>query len=340
MSQSAKVISIDPTAAIMDVRVDIVILASANYSNPQGDPDNENEPRVDPETGIGIITPAGYRRKVRDVGEMMGHPIFIRRKAVLASLIAEVVKNAGFDISEKDVGDDDAESTEAEVDEADDGEDKEKGKGKKGGDKAKKAKGYRFTPEDKEKIVRQYCTDFLDNMLFGGVITKPVNEGVTGPVQMSLALSVEPVQPLNLGIGRVAVTKVDDAYKERTLGRMSVVPFGLYRSYASCNPFMAQRTGCTWGHFNLFLEILQRMFDLTKSTTRFGMAMEKIVIFRHPNALGKASSKSLYERVQIERVNPTGEQKLPPARSMSDYKITINEEGLAEKGITVEVIEG
>jgi len=275
---------------ILDKRVDLTLIMSATMSNPQGNPDGDNAPRTD-SLGYGFITPQGIKRKIRDYVQSQGFDIYVQRQAVLARTINVAAAAAGVKTEDDD----------------------------------KKAKP--LSREDKVKVITELCK-LWDNRAFGAVLTKPVNEPLTGPVQFGFARSVEPVSVLDMGITRVAVTRERDENKERTMGRLSVVEFGMYVQTCSISPFQAARTGFTWGDFEILLQALRNAFEMSKSSGRANMAMEKIVEFRHPNDLGVLASHKIHRRVQVTRNNPQGDSSLPSPHSIDDYTILVDTDDL------------
>lgn len=307
-------------STILDRRINIALLMSVTYSNPQGDPDADNTPRIDPDTGHGIITPQGIKRKVRDVWTQQGYEIHVARKAVLSRAIVSAAKAIGIDLEETE---EEAPEAEGEVAAAD-AEAPAKKKDKKAG-KKKPTSG-----EDKESIIKGMGR-YMDFKTFGGVLTT-INEAVTGPCQVSFAVSVDPIQIMELTVGRVAVASEKEAAKnkDRTLGKLAVVPFGLYRAEVTFTPYEAKRTGFTWGDFQAFMDVLPRIFDLTKSTGRSQMVLEKTIAFYHTDALGDAPSHKLMRRVKVTRNNPENLKgdDLPAPRSIDDYVVEVDREGL------------
>ncbi len=304
------------SSAVVDRRIDIVCIISATMSNPQGDPDSDNAPRVD-DNGYGFVTPQGFRRKIRDLMALRGEPIYIARKAVLATQLGQAVQDAGYDISPED------ESDPAASDNPEAEEEPKKGK-KKGKDK--KAPKKKLTYEQKEEIIRLLTRKFKDVRLFGDALMAPINEPIHGPIQFSYATSVEPVTVQELAITRVAVTREEDAHKERAMGRNFIIPFAVYRLEISVNPFNAKRTGMTWGEYEQFLQDLQNMFETSKAGGRFGMVTERVIEFQHDTPLGRAPAHKLFRRVTIERKNPDEkpQDELGGARSLSDYTVGVN----------------
>lgn len=310
-------------------RLDLVILFDVANGNPNGDPDAGNMPRMDPETGHGLITDVCLKRKIRNYVELTregeaGHRIYVTEGAIL---------------NEK--------HREAFVDQ-------------RPGD-PKVAKAVKLTPNSDEEAhaIRKFmCDTFYDIRTFGGVLSTGINAGqVRGPVQFAFARSVEPVLPLEVSITRMAATNdkekkdqvegEDDTEKrgdKRTMGRKHVIPYGLYRVHAYVSAALAPRTGFAQDDEDLLIEAVCAMFEHDRSAARGEMATRKVIGFRHDSKFGNAPAHTLFERIKVGR-NAGGETRaiddprldnLPPARAFSDYAVTIDREGLPD---SVEVIE-
>lgn len=321
-------------------RHEFVLYFDVTDGNPNGDPDAGNMPRMDPETGHGLVSDVCLKRKIRNFVEItkadaLRHRIYVTEGAILNEKHREAYLRVRPD-------------------------DKE----------AKTAK--KLTPKSDEEAqrVRQFmCDNFYDIRAFGGVLSTGINAGqVRGPVQIAFARSVEPILPLEVSITRMAATNEkekkereegDDDEKrgdKRTMGRKHIVPYGLYRAHGFVSAPLASHpvkgTGFSDEDLELLFEALGNMFDHDRSAARGQMATRKLVIFRHASALGNAQAQALFERVNTWRVNPRGDHRegddpkraigskgidnWPPARSFADYAITIDREGLPDG---VEIIE-
>ncbi|TXN40544.1 type I-C CRISPR-associated protein Cas7/Csd2 [Methylobacterium sp. WL30] len=302
-------------------RHEFVLYFDVINGNPNGDPDAGNLPRLDPETNQGLVSDVALKRKIRNYvalarADAPGHEIYMRDGATLnvehkrawAAVMPEVTK----------------------------------------ADDLKKA------PKDADKgraLTRWMCANFWDIRTFGAVMTTGVNAGqVRGPVQIAFARSVEPVLPLEISITRLAATTEADAESKggRTMGRKHIVPYGLYRAHGFVSAPLASHpvkgTGFSDADLDLLFEALSAMFEHDRSAARGEMATRKLVIFRHASALGNAHAHALFDRVKTWRAHQgerreIGAQEIdnwPVARSISDYAITIDREGLPEG---VEIIE-
>lgn len=266
-------------------RYDFVLIFDVQDGNPNGDPDAGNLPRVDPETGRGLVTDVCLKRKVRNFvlmtkGGESGYDIFVKEKAVLNQLI-------------------DAAHDQPEV--------KEKEKG------------------DKTDAARKWmCGKYYDIRTFGAVMSTGKNAGqVRGPVQVTFARSVDPVVALEHSITRMAVATEAEAEKQqgdnRTMGRKTTVPYGLYVAHGFISAHLAQQTGFGADDLALLWKAFCEMFEHDRSAARGLMATQKLIVFKHDTPLGNAPSHKLFERVQITPKDPT-----KPPRSISDYDVKVD----------------
>ena len=276
-------------------RYDFVLLFDVKDGNPNGDPDAGNLPRMDPETGHGLVTDVCLKRKVRNYVQIVkngisGHDIFVKEKAVLNTLIDK-------------------------AHEQEDVKSKEKG--------------------EKTEAARMYmCKTYYDIRTFGAVLSTGKNAGqVRGPVQLTFSRSIDQIVPLEHSITRMAVTKEAEAEKQqgdnRTMGRKFTVPYGLYRCHGFVSAPFAAQTGFTEDDLELFWNALSEMFEHDRSAARGEMATRKLVIFKHDSALGNAQAHALFERVTVSRKNSEA-----PPRGVADYEIKINKDGLP-KGVSI-----
>jgi CRISPR-associated protein Csd2 len=225
-------------------------------------------------------------------------------------------------------------------------------------------KAKKLTPKSDEEAARLrafMCDNFFDVRSFGGVLSTGINAGqVRGPVQLAFARSVEPIQSLEISITRMAATNEkekkeraegeDDEKRgdKRTMGRKHVVPYGLYRAHGFVSAPLASHpvkgTGFSEADLDLLFEALANMFEHDRSAARGEMATRKLVVFRHATALGNAHAHELFARVRTWRLHQ-GERHLPgdprtdnwpPARSFSDYDITVDHDRLPDG---VEIVE-
>jgi CRISPR-associated protein Csd2 len=284
----------------LENRYDFVFVFDVKDGNPNGDPDAGNLPRIDPETGQGIVTDVCLKRKVRNFIQLTqngsaGYDIFVKEKAILNQMIEGAYKTLKIDL------------TKPPADKADGKERKEKGVGQGG---------------EVNKARLQMCRQYVDIRSFGAVLSTGANAGqVRGPVQLTFARSVDPVVTLEHSITRMAVTTDAEAEKQsgdnRTMGRKNTIPYGIYVAHGFVSAHLAAQTGFSNEDLGLFWEALCNMFEHDRSAARGLMSSRKLVVFEHENALGKASAHQLFDTVRV------GQAKKQPARSFDDYKDSI-----------------
>lgn len=281
-------------------RYEFVVLFDVENGNPNGDPDAGNMPRVDPETGLGLVTDVCLKRKIRNYVETLkenatGYRIYIKDGVPLNCSDAEAYKE--LELTEKNV--------------------KEK----------KKA-----DPNLDKKIRDWMCANFYDIRTFGAVMTTFVKAAlncgqVRGPVQLGFARSVEPVMPQEVTITRVAITTEADAEKKGTeMGRKYIIPYGLYRceGYISAN-LARKTTGFDQEDLELLWQAILNMFENDRSAARGKMAVRELIVFKHDSELGCAPAWKLFDLVQVERAD---KDDPAPARSYRDYRVTVDEASL------------
>ncbi|MCL6452911.1 MAG: type I-C CRISPR-associated protein Cas7/Csd2 [Alicyclobacillus sp.] len=274
----------------LDRRYEFVVLFDVKNGNPNGDPDAGNLPRIDAETGCGLVTDVCIKRKIRNYVELAraGEPsfdIYVKEGVVLNNLNKEAfAANPGIELKEK---------------------------------KADKMEAKRR--EDQESLARWMCAKYYDIRAFGAVMTTGINCGqVRGPVQFSFATSIDPISPQEVTITRMAVTNERDADKERTMGRKSIVPYGLYRMEGYVSAPLSNRTGFNSRDLDVLWEALLNMFEHDRSASRGSMATRKLYIFEHSSPLGNAPAHELFERIRVNR-----RPGVDVARSFEDYEIAV-----------------
>lgn len=282
-------------------RYDFALLFDVTDGNPNGDPDAGNAPRVDPETGYGLVSDVCLKRKIRNYvclartdpktgAPAPGYDIYVKEKAVLNQLHQKAHDAVGLD---------------------------PKAKGKEKAGKISEARAW-------------MCQTFFDIRMFGAVMSTEINCGqVRGPVQFAFARSVDPIVSLEQSITRMAVTNERDLEKERTMGRKEIVPYALYVAHGFISPHLAADTGFSEADLKLLWEALQSMFENDRSAARGLMSSRKLVAFEHQSPLGNASAHALFDRITATRKDLDR-----PARAYSDYDVTLSREGLPQ-GITV-----
>lgn len=301
----------------LENRYDFVMLFDVQDGNPNGDPDAGNLPRVDPQTGQGLVTDVSLKRKVRnyvmaDKALATGYDIFVKEKAVLNDLIEQGYREAGLDPAAKQ-----AENEE---------KDKPKGRVKKGGrDKA----------ADVDRVRALMCQKYFDIRTFGAVMSTGENAGqVRGPVQLTFGRSIDPIVALEHSITRMAVATREEAEKQggdnRTMGRKNTVPYGLYVAHGFISPQFAKQTGFSADDLALLWSAFRTMFEIDRSAARGLMSMRRVIAFKHASQLGNAPAHKLFDLVKVMR-----KQGVAVPRAFSDYEVTV---GAAPEGVTVQEI--
>jgi CRISPR-associated protein Csd2 len=276
-------------------RYDFVLLFDVADGNPNGDPDAGNLPRVDPETGEGIVTDVCLKRKIRNYVELLNegkppHAIYVKEKAVLNR---EHMK--GYEALGKD---------------------------------PKKA-----TADDVSAVRNYMCQNYYDVRTFGAVMSTEVNAGqVRGPVQLTFGRSIGPIVSLEHSITRMAVTNERDLEKERTMGRKSTVPYGLYRTYGFVSAAQARDTGFSQDDLDLLWNALKEMFEHDRSAARGMMATRGLYVFEHASELGSAPAHRLFDRITVKREDGS-------PRRFEDFEVSVDEAEMPA-GVTLMRIVG
>ena len=268
--------------------------------NPNGDPDAGNMPRIDPETGYGIVTDVCLKRKIRNCVETMcedkeGYKIYIKDGVPLNE--SDNTAYIAFGTDEK---------------------------------KIKELK--KDDPEIDKKICQFMCNNFFDIRTFGAVMTTFVKAAlncgqVRGPVQLGFARSIDPIVTQEVTITRVAITTKKDAENKSTeMGRKYIVPYALYRvdGYISAN--LARKvTGFSEDDLALLWQAIINMFEYDHSAARGNMAVRELIVFKHATELGNAPAYKLFDTVSVKR-----KEGVIAARSYNDYEVEVAENKLPE----------
>lgn len=288
-------------------RYEFVILFDVENGNPNGDPDAGNMPRIDPESGLGLVTDVCLKRKIRNYIEMVkedeaGYKIYIKENVPLNRSDREACESLGVTETED----------------------------KKVTDALKKLK--KSDPDADLKLRDYMCKNFYDIRTFGAVMTTFVKASlncgqVRGPVQLGFARSIDPIISQEVTITRVAITTEKDAENKSTeMGRKSIVPYGLYRveGYVSAN--LARKvTGFSEEDLDLLWDAIINMFENDHSAARGKMAVRELIVFKHSKELGDCPAYKLFDAVEVKK-NETVEYP----RKYQDYKVTIHEEEIPD----------
>ncbi|MBI3729111.1 MAG: type I-C CRISPR-associated protein Cas7/Csd2 [Burkholderiales bacterium] len=278
-------------------RYDFVLLFDVKDGNPNGDPDAGNLPRLDAETGHGLVTDVSLKRKIRNFvgiakGEQPPFEIYIKEKAILNNQNKRAYIGIGRE----------------ELLESDD-------KKRKGGDAVEGARNW-------------MCKNFFDVRTFGAVMSTGINCGqVRGPVQLTFARSVDPIIAQEHSITRMAVATEAEAEKQggdnRTMGRKHTVPYGLYIAHGFVSSFLAKQTGFSDEDLDLLWQALSQMFEHDRSAARGEMSTRGLYVFKHASELGNAPANSLFDRIRINR-----KEGIDVARNFSDYEVSVQDNDL------------
>lgn len=300
-------------------RHDILIYFDVTNGNPNGDPDAGNLPRTEPNSGKGLVSDVCLKRKVRNfVGQFAAKPaegtvnqfqILIQQGNILNAQITKGIQQANPNLP----------------------------KTPSQGEKSAAA----------EAAMKWLCRTFYDVRTFGGVLSTgdDVMKGsaygqVRGPVQFTFGMSLDPIATQEITITRCAVTKEEDAAKERTMGNKHIVPYGLYAAKAFVSPIFAARTGFDEADLALFFDALTHLFSNDQSAARAEMNVRAIYDFEHVGTqpgknveqnkreamLGCAHAHKLFEQVAFKR-KADGNGRTFPA-SFADYAVKEEEGGL------------
>ena len=284
-------------------RIDFIYIFDVQDGNPNGDPDAGNLPRVDAETGMGLVTDVCLKRKVRNYVQVAkagneGNDILIKSKEISGE---EVFINGEIRNAYKDLG------VELKVK-----------------DKAK--------PEQVESGRKRMCEKFYDVRSFGAVLSTGANAGqVRGAIQMTFARSVDPIVSMEHALTVCAARDEEKSYESQVgiQGRKATVPYGLYVCHGFISANLAQQTGFSEEDLALFWDALKNMFDVDRSAARGLMSAQKLIVFKHDSVLGNAPANKLFDLVKVEK-------KCDGApRKFSDYEVTIDKDHLPN-GVTLE----
>ncbi len=286
-------------------RYDFVLLFDVKNGNPNGDPDAGNAPRIDPETGHGLVSDVCLKRKIRNFITLAktdsngkpepGYDIYVKQGAILNQQHARAYEVEGIRDAKEGAG--------------------------------------------RVELARQWmCQTFFDIRMFGAVMTTRVNCGqVRGPVQFAFARSVDPIAQLEQSITRMAVTTEREAEQQserqegqaRTMGRKTIVPYALYEAHGFISPHLAADTGFAQADLDLLWQALAMMFEHDRSAARGEMASRRLIAFEHESALGNTPAHALFDRLTVALKDPGR-----PPRQYADYKVALDTDGLPP-GITV-----
>ncbi len=285
-------------------RYEFVILFDVENGNPNGDPDAGNLPRIDPESGYGLVTDVCLKRKIRNYVQTVkegeeGYQIYIKE---------DIPLNRSDNLAYEYLG----------VDE-------------------KSVKEAKKTDPDIDVKIRDFmCRNFYDIRTFGAVMTTFVKAAlncgqVRGPVQLGFARSIDPIISQEVTITRVAITTEKDAEEKKTeMGRKNIVPYALYRAEGYVSANLARKvTGFSEEDLELLWEAIINMFEIDHSAARGKMAVRELIVFKHSRELGDCPAYKLFDAVKVSR-----KPDVTYPRGYNDYTVEICREEIPE---TVEV---
>ena len=286
-------------------RYEFVVLFDVENGNPNGDPDAGNMPRIDPESGLGLVTDVCLKRKIRNYVETVkeeeeGYKIYIKEDVPLNRSDREACADLGIkDTDEKKV--------------------------------TESLKKLKKSDAEADIKIRDYmCRNFYDIRTFGAVMTTFVKAAlncgqVRGPVQIGFARSIDPIVSQEVTITRVAITTEKDAENKSTeMGRKSIVPYGLYRGEGYVSANLARKvTGFSEDDLNLLWEAIINMFEHDHSAARGNMAVRELIVFKHSKELGDCPAYKLFDSIEIRKKD---EVEYP--RSYQDYVVEVHEENI------------
>ncbi|GAA0591736.1 type I-C CRISPR-associated protein Cas7/Csd2 [Kutzneria viridogrisea] len=275
------------------VRHDIVFLFDVTDGNPNGDPDAGNRPRVDDESGQGLVTDVALKRKLRDTlalaaGDDERYGIFVQAGYALNPRLEASYEATGLKL------------------------------------------GAKITREEAERARAWLSERYVDIRLFGAVLSVGKTGAlgqVRGPLQVGMARSIDPVFPIEHAITRVTQTRQEDIDKGESteMGGKWTIPYGLYKAELYYSATRGTQTGVTARDFELLYRSLEMMFDHDRSATRGTLAPRGLYVFSHADAFGSAPAHALTERVTVTRASADPEQ---PPRCFADYVVSVEDNGL------------
>lgn len=306
-------------------RYDFVLIFDVKDGNPNGDPDAGNMPRLDAESGHGLVTDVSLKRKVRNFVGLVKEQdqrepvegekrfeIYVREKAILNHQNQRAYSALNLAVVPDDQASEGIETVASDA------------------KKKKPVKEKRKGSADEVALARQWmCQNFFDVRTFGAVMSIGVNCGqVRGPVQLTFARSVEPIVALEHSITRMAVATEGEAEKQqgdnRTMGRKHTVPYGVYVAHGFVSSFLAKQTGFGEGDLELVFQALAQMFEHDRSAARGEMSTRGLYVFKHDSELGNAPAHALFDRLHIK-----AKEEGTVARSFEAYGVAFDGQSMA-----------
>ena len=301
-------------ADVIKNRYDFVFLFDVENGNPNGDPDAGNMPRMDQDTGLGIVTDVCLKRKIRNYVEAVydgkpGYRIYVKQNIPMERMNREAYSYVGIKSKELD-------------------------------DIKEEIKNLKTKDPTLDVKIRDFmCKNFFDIRAFGAVMTTFVTANlncgqVRGPVQLCFARSIDPIIPQEISITRITVAseKEKSDGKNTMMGNKFIVPYALYRCEGFISANLAKKTtGFTENDLNILWKAIMNMFETDRSAARGKMSVRKLIVFKHSSEFGNAPAYKLFEKIKVQRKD---QEKI--ARGYDDYEIIIKKENLPE---SIELIE-
>ncbi len=267
-------------------RYEFVVLFDVDNGNPNGDPDADNAPRIDVETGYGLVTDVCIKRKIRNYvlltkENIPGYNILIQPDRALNSKFTAAYEDLGLPLKKKGANANDVLS----------------------------ARDY-------------MCKNYFDVRTFGAVMSTGDDPAgiVRGPVQLNFSRSIDPIFPQNVTITRMAKTTEERREKGETeMGKKSLVPYALYRTEGYISAMLAQKvTLFNEDDLELLWQAIINMFEHDRSAARGKMSVRKLFVFKHNTSLGNFPANTLFEKIEI-----TKKEHIEYPRGYDDYMVRI-----------------
>lgn len=253
-------------------RIDMIGYITVRNSNPNGDVDMNNMPRQDLE-GYGLISDVCLKRNIRDnvallYGDQEGYDIYIK---------------------------DDGIALETKVNEC-----------SSAFKKAKDIKGAEYGNLIKGKL----CEKYFDIRAFGAVITgltkiPGANGQLLGPVGVTFADSLEPIDPQELTISRVSIqTEKDREQKASEFGKKWIVPYAVYRFEVHISAAAAERTGFSEEDLTVLIESIRTMYENRHTSSKNDISLTNLFVFKHDSKLGNCQMSKLSSLIKVDKIVP------------------------------------
>lgn len=274
------------------VRHDMVFMFDVVDGNPNGDPDAGNRPRTDDESGQGLVTDVALKRKIRDTlalaaGADPRYGVFVEAGHALNPRLEASYAATGLELGAK-----------------------------------------KITPEQAVAARGWLCERYVDIRLFGAVLSVGKTNAlgqIRGPLQVTMARSIDPIYPMDHAITRVTQTKQEDIDKGESteMGGKWTVAYGLYRAEVYYSATRGRQTGVDTKDLDLLYRSLEMMFDHDRSATRGTLTPRGLYVFSHADAFGSAPAHKLTGRVYTSPLQPN-----TPPRTFGDYVVSVDDTDL------------